>query len=203
MADEPKAATPDGQVNNPEPDKGQAPTEPADTEKVFKQADLDRIIEQRLNRERKAWEATLKAEKDKAAMSEAERLKAEKDEAEKRAADSIATANARLVTARAEVALASAGIKPDRIARAIRLLDLSDIAVSESGDPDGAAIKAAVDALLAEWPELKGAAAAAGGDFSKANPADAPLNDDIIAKMKPDELKRRMPEIRAYYAAKK
>src|SRR5690606_9653767 len=52
--------------------------------KTITQEELDRIIQQRLQRERKKWEQQIEEERRKAAMTEAERLKAEKEEAERR-----------------------------------------------------------------------------------------------------------------------
>src|SRR5690606_29562266 len=53
--------------------------------KTITQEELDRIIQQRLQRERKKWEQQIEEERRKAAMTEAERLKAEKEEAERKA----------------------------------------------------------------------------------------------------------------------
>src|SRR5690606_23777823 len=145
--------TGDGGQGQPEPtgntDKGG---------KVFTQEEVDAIIAKRLARERKAWEQQLEEERKKAQMTEAERLKAETEEAERRAKEAEAAANRRLVQAEARVQAAALGIPIERIARAIKLADLSEVEVSDSGEPDAKAVRAAIEAVLEEIPELKGSA---------------------------------------------
>lgn len=142
---------------------------PTDGGKTFTQEDLDRLIQQRLQRERKKWEQQLEEERKKAAMTEAERLKAEKEEAERRAQEAQASANQRLINAEARVQAVTLGIRPERVAYALKLADLSAVDVDDSGNPDEAAIKAALEAVLKDLPELKGAPAPqgpSGADFN-------------------------------------
>lgn len=137
--------------------------------KTFTQDELDKIIAKRIARERKDWDAKVEEEKRKAAMTEAERLKAEKDEAEKAASERVSAANKRVIRAEASVQAAQLGIKPERIKHALKLADLSAIEVGDDGEPDGKAIKSALEAVLKEMPELKGASDAAsrsGGTFN-------------------------------------
>lgn len=164
----------------PEETQQESPTdaEAGSQARTFTQAEFDRLFEARRKRERKAWEEELEAERRKAAMTEAEKLTAEKDEAEKRAAEAAEAANGRVVRAEARVALAAAGIKTERIDRAIRLLDLSGVAVDDNGDPDVAAITGQIDALLKDFPELKGVAqtGAAGQEFGGQTPGPDPAS---------------------------
>lgn len=175
---------------------------PADG-RSFTQAELEAIITKRLARERKSWETEAEDTRRKAEMTEAERLKEAVDAAEKRAAAAAESANARIIRAEAKALLAAAGVKSELIERAIRLLDLSEVAVTDGGDPDPRTIRAEIDALLKDMPQLRGPAAAgvAGGDFS-ATTAQTPLTDEVIGRMSTDELKRRMPEVEAYYKNK-
>src|SRR5690606_30749699 len=133
----------------------------------FTQEELDRLIQQRLQRERKKWEQQLEEERRKAQMTEAERLKAEKEEAERRAKEAEAAANQRLIQAEAKVVALELGIKPERVAYAIRLANLSDVEVGENGKVDTKALKAALEQVIKDIPELKGTStpAKSGADF--------------------------------------
>lgn len=124
--------------------------------KTFTQDELDAILAKRLARERKAWEQQIEEERKKQQMSVEERLKAEKEEAEKRAQAAQEAANQRLIHAEARVQAVTLGIKPERIAYALKLADLSGVEVDEQGNPDAAAIKSALEAVLNDLPELKG-----------------------------------------------
>jgi len=135
--------------------------------KTFTQDELDAILAKRLARERKAWEQQIEEERKKAAMTEAERLKAEKEEAERKAQAAQEAANRRLINAEARVQAVALGVKPERVDYALRLADLSSVEVDENGNPDAAGIKAAIEAVLKDLPELKGQTAAnkSGGEF--------------------------------------
>lgn len=172
--------------------------------RTFTQAELDKIIGDRLKRERKDWETKLEDEKKKAAMTEADKLKAEREEADKHAAAKTEAANKRIITAEAKLALQAAGIKPERIPAALKLADLSSVIVGDDGEPDAGAIKAAVARVSKDFPEIitGGRMPKAGGDFSKAHPGEKPLSEEIIGRMSTSELKRRLPEVRAFYSRK-
>lgn len=154
-----------GDKNDPPadpPKKEDPPTDPNggakpddDGGKTFSQEELDAVITKRLARERKAWETQLEEEKKKAAMSETERLQAEKAEAEKKSAEVMTKANRALVTAEAKGVAAELGVKPERLAHAVRLAELAEVEVQD-GEVDTAAIKVAMKKVLEELPELKG-----------------------------------------------
>lgn len=87
--------------------------------------------------------------------------KTDDDESDKPDADAIRAeadraanerANTRIVKAEARGALAVAGVAPDRVARAVGLLDLKGIDVDDDGEVDG--LDDAIDSLKREWPEL-------------------------------------------------
>lgn len=124
--------------------------------KTMTQAEIDAMIEKRLARARKQWESEQEEARKKEQMSAEERLKAEKEEAERRAQEVQAAANQRLINAEARVQAVTLGIKPERIAYALKLADLSGVEVDGQGNPDAAAIKAALEAVLNDLPELKG-----------------------------------------------
>lgn len=163
--------------------QGHAGTTPTDGGKTFTQAELDAIIAKRLARERKAWEQQLEEERKKAQMTEAERLKAEKEEAERRAKEAEAAANQRLIQAEAKVVALELGIKPERVAYAIRLANLSDVEVGENGQVDTKALKAALEQVIKDIPELKGTStpAKSGTDFQGGLPKGGDTNSIMNA----------------------
>ncbi|MCK9570364.1 hypothetical protein M0R72_15565 [Candidatus Pacearchaeota archaeon] len=169
------------------------------------QVEFDTTIQKRIDRAQKKWKEDTEAEAKKAAMSEAEKLKAEKDEADKKVADTLSSANKIKVEAKAEVALLAAGVKSERLDKALRLLDLGDVAIGDDGKPDMTAINAAVSALVKDFPEIIGSSAGpgkGGGDFSGGGNKE-PLTEEAILKMSDKEIGERQAEIKAFYAAQK
>lgn len=68
---------------------------------------------------------------------------------------------------------------------AVRLVDLDDIEIDDEGDVDQDTVKAAIDAILEEMPELKTKGAArSGGDTSNGKPGGAgePDINDLLRK---------------------
>ena len=124
--------------------------------KTLTQEEFDRALSARLARERKAWEKTLKEEQEKAKMTEAEKLKAEKEEADKRAADVKTAADKRVINAEARIQASSLGVAPERLSYVLKLTDLTTVEVGEDGEPDVKAIKAALEKVQKEVPELFG-----------------------------------------------
>lgn len=143
-----------------------ATTTTTDTDpKVVPQADVDRIVKERLARERAKFgdvdELKRKAaEFDK--LSEAQKTELERATAnaareatEKATAESDAKWKGRVL--RSEVKVAAAGKLADP-EDALRLIDLSGFELDDDGNADGAAIAKAIDELLEAKPYL-----AAGG----------------------------------------
>lgn len=122
--------------------------------KTLTQEEFDRAITARLARERKAWEKTLEEEKAKAKMTEAEKLKAEKEEADKRAADVKTSADKRIINAESRIQAAAMGVSPERLSHVLKLTDLSAVEMGEDGEPDAKSIKAALEKVQKEVPEL-------------------------------------------------
>lgn len=143
------------------------------------QAELDRIIAERVSRAEKsaskkarearakelgfesveAMESVLKAHKEAQEKNKTDLQKAQeaKAEADRKAAEALKAANTRLINAEARVQATALGIKPERITHALKLADLSDVTVDEQGNVDDKAIKKALEQVLKEVPELKGA----------------------------------------------
>ena len=101
------------------------------------QPDIDKIVQKRLDRERKKWEAEAEERAKRARMDEADRLKAELADRDKL----IAAAEAKAVTAERLASLTGRVADPKA---ALRLLD--DAHLTESGVD--------VDALLKDYPFL-------------------------------------------------
>lgn len=153
----------------PDPDPNPAP-DPA-PDKTFTQAELDRIIADRLARANKGREdyddikakltALEQAEVDrqKAELTEAERLAADLEaantkaqEAEARGVAAITAANKRLISAEFKALAREKNVPADRLAAAYKLADLSSASVDDEGNAVG--VKEAVEALIAAEPYL-------------------------------------------------
>jgi hypothetical protein len=136
--------------------------------KSFSQDEVEKIVAKREARLRKKLEKDAEEAKKKAEMSEADKLKAEKEEAEAKATEAHGKAAQMLIRADAKVAAVDAGVAAKHVDKFLRLIDLSEIEVDEKGDPDKAAIKAAVASELEDSPMFKaeeGKGGASGGDF--------------------------------------
>lgn len=167
-------------LRSPEPIEGEgdpvpAPTTkadpPADTtkggkadDKLFTQADLDRVVKERLEREqaksKAAQEATQKAAEEKALKEQGEwKSLAEKREAELKERDDKLTAaeqalqQTRLAHA-VEVAAKDLNFADPEDAQ--KLGNFTEVAFDDKGQPDKAAIKKALDALAKAKPHLVG-----------------------------------------------
>jgi len=176
------------------------------------QKEIDRIVTERLDRDgkkaRKDIEADvraeIKADADKAAMTESERLKADKEKADFDAKEAKTKADARIIRAEAKVQALALGVKPERLDYVLKMVDLSPVKIGEDDEPDVEAIKKIIDAVLTEIPELKGSGepGKGGADFSQGKGAGEPLTEEIIASMSPEDLKKRMPEVTAFFKKK-
>lgn len=172
-------------------------TEQDRTTKTFTQEEVERIIAARLKRKEREVEERLKKEQEQAQMTEVERLRAELEEWRNKAASVQREAFARRAEAAAIEALADAGVPAARRKYALRMLDLTD-AVTEEGVEEPA-IRDAVKKLLGDIPELAATVTSrAGSEFSGNGSAE--LTEDAIAKMNPEELRRRWSEIQAFYS---
>lgn len=163
--------------SEPEPEPTEPPAEPnADTEpqKTFTQEELDKIVADRIARERKKYdkfsdydELKKKAEeyekaedeRKKAEMTAQERLEAEKAEAQRKAQEAeeaaqraMTAANQRLVKSEFKLLAKEAGIRADALEDAFKLADVSGVTVDEDGNVDG--VKAVIESLIAGKPYL-------------------------------------------------
>jgi hypothetical protein len=117
--------------------------------------------------------AAAKAQRDAAdqAQTDLEKAKQKADKAEQERATAIAKANERLVKTAARAIASELGVTAARVAYAVRLADLSDVTVDDDGEPDEEAIKAAIEQVLDDVPELKAGNGneRGGGDFAGGN----------------------------------
>jgi len=164
------------------------------------QEELDRLIAARAKRAARQAEEQVRREREREEMSELERLKAELADWKEKAQAVQREALVRQAQALAVEALADAGVPGARRAYALRMMDLSE-AIGDDG-LDETAVRRAVKNLLNDIPELAGGGQPrAGGDFSGG--ARSELTEEAIASMSSEELKRRWPEIQAYYARRR
>jgi hypothetical protein len=138
------------------------------------QAELDRIVADRLTRERKKAEKyadydelktkltaleQAEADREKAKLTETERAQAKAAEAQKavEAANAerdkaLSTANQRLVNAEFKAVARDKNVPADRLAAALKLADLTGASVDDEGNVAG--VTEAVEALIAANPYL-------------------------------------------------
>lgn len=113
-------------------------------EKTFTQADVDRIVQERLARVKVTPQNT-----------QVDKLVQQPQTVDTSAFDAqIAEVRNQLVSAKVESVMATSGIKPEKIERAARLVDLSKC-VTKEGAPDTEKIRKEIDELVKDFPELK------------------------------------------------
>lgn len=171
----PPAPVPTPPANPPVPTPP-AGSEPSDANKTFTQADLDRIIGDRLTRAEQTWqqkqdEAAAERNKQLAAVFGITDPNATPDPAKllEQAQQQATAAQQRADTAEAKAVALAAGVKPERLDLFLRLADVSGVLKDvDRSKPEaaGVALKSAVDAALTAAPEFKGSAlpSASGGD---------------------------------------
>lgn len=179
---------------NQDPPANQDPpkNDPPADDKKFTQADVDKIIGDRLKRERDGWKKELEEEKRKADMTANEKLADELKQANEKISATETKANARAITAEAKIAAQAAGIKPERITAALKLADFSDVAVGEDGEPDAKAVKSKIEALLKEYPEFKGESGSSGGSDFGGGAGGSKLDVKNMSKKDFDALQARV-----------
>lgn len=187
---EPTTATPPVPTPPPSaPTQTQAPTEQQPAEKNFTQADLDRILTERLDRQEKAFTDRLAKAfgvEDPAAVKDpAKLLEASQQETQ--------TYRNLAINSTAEALALAAGIKPERIEMFARLVDLSGALKNvDATDPTAVrtAIKTAVDAKAEGLPEWKGTTlpSSSGGDRQQSPNGKPTYTRQQIEGMSPAEL---------------
>ncbi|MCY8347603.1 phage scaffolding protein [Bacillus haynesii] len=195
FAEQPEPEDPNAQSTAGEPEP--TPTEqPQGTEKTFTQAELDEILNKRLEREKKKQaELEEKAkrltelekaeeERKKAEMSEAERLRAEKEEAAKKAEEASEkakkaeeSANQRIINT--ELRAIARSLNANDPNQVLALLDKSAVQIDEDGNVIGAEEVVAAFKESSPWMFKQPIGADASGG---SNPAKNNLQTEIVAK---------------------
>lgn len=140
--------------------------------RTFSQDEVNKLVAREKKRAADAARKEHEDEAKKAALSETDKLKADLAERDKAIVATTERANRRAIAAEAQVQALAAGIRPDRVAAAIRLADLAGVECDDAGEPDVAAITASIQAILKDYPEWAASAAGDGkGVGSGANPA--------------------------------
>lgn len=186
------------EVTEPEADDAPAPEVTA-PEVTMTQADLDALIAKRLDRERKKWDTDAQAASERAKLDEVDRLKAEKADSDNAVAEAKREALSIRVETTAERLALKAGVKPDRVERFLRNVDLSDLdELTEDGKPNQAALTKLIGDTLADVPEFRGqtAAGASGAEFG-GDPAKKVWTRAEIAKLSADDYAKHETEILA------
>ena len=166
--------------------------------KTFTQEDVDRIIEQRLERERSKHAQEL----ERAKMDELERTKAEKEAADKARQEAETARDQALISSEIRVAALVAGVKPERLPYFIKLVNSEGISVKD-GVVDSKALNSAVEAVLRDMPEFVGkpGESKGGSDMgSQGGGSDDELTEEKIAQMSNAELKANLAKVQAFYA---
>lgn len=157
-----------------DPPTDPAPQPESDPPKTFTQEELDKVVADRLARERKKYDKfadyddvksklaefeKAEEERKKAEMTEAERLAKEKEEYEKKAKESeesaaqaLDKANKRLIKAEFRVLARELGVRPDALDDAYVLADLDAVSVDDEGAVTG--VKEALETLTKAKPYL-------------------------------------------------
>jgi hypothetical protein len=169
------------------------------------QAHIDKLIGKAKGTAKTAAEKELKTWLEQQSMTEADRLKAEKAQLEQEREAARAEILTTKIETAAERAAIAAGVKPDRVDRFLRLVDLTDRdELTADGKPDSDAITAAVAKALGDVPEFKGEPArpsgSSGSDGMNGNGDRKTWTREEIAKMSVADFEKHEDEINAALA---
>jgi len=168
--------------------------------KTFTQADLDAFLKKRLGEEKAKYEQQIKDLTENAGKTELEKLTAERDRYKEQVDNVGKTSALGLAKAEAKVAALTAKARPDRLAAVIAQADLDD-ALSEDGTVDEAKVKAAVEKVLADFPEWKANPGSSGTELNPgAGEKKQTFTRQQIKDMSPEERARRVDELNAAMA---
>lgn len=192
---DPNAKKDPGSKSDPPADP---PTNGGGGDRTFSQADVDRIVQERLGRERQRFSdyEDLKAKAAKldeieaASKSELEKATERASKAEQEAQQIREAANRRLVEAAVIAAATKAKVlKPEHMPR---LIDTGSVTVGDDGQVTGA--EDAVTAFLEANPEYVGASARPGGADQGARGGAQQLGADALQTMSAEEIVKAQKE---------
>ena len=139
-------------------------------DKKFSQADMDKVVQERLNRENKKFQKQIDDLKkqftaggDGEGNANAEGTQSNTEGNNDEVQKLIATANQRLLEATALAEATKLGVDPKYVADVVRLADLSTVEIGENGAIEGGAVSAKIDEVLKRVPVFKQTAENSGG----------------------------------------
>lgn len=170
----------------------------ADADKKFTQAELDKIIADRLGKEQVKFDAKIKELEETAGKTELEKLTAERDRYKEQAETGGKTHGQGLAKAEAKVAALVAKAREDRLDSVIAQADLSD-AVGDDGTVDAVKVKTAIEKVLTDFPEWKAAPGSSGGELGKHGDGSSKptFTRQQIKDMTPEERVAKLDELNA------
>jgi hypothetical protein len=139
----------------PNPDPKPAPAS-APAAKTFTQAEVDQMIQERLARVKSPNPAPAPAPNPNPAQPQQPDTSVFETQ--------LAAMRTTLITAEVKSAMAIGGVKPEKVERAVRLVDMTKC-VDDKGQPDAAKIKKEIEDTLKDFPELKVTADEGAGGF--------------------------------------
>lgn len=185
---------------DPDP-KGSPPADPPKgDEPKLTQAEVDTMFDREFGKRKAKWEKELTDYAEREGQTEVDRLKAELADRDKALSAKDEAVLTTKVETRAERLATIAGVKPERVDRFLRLVDLSDLdALATDGKPDDDAITKVIGATLEDVPEFKGAGSgkpsSGGGDFGGAGGAPKQWTRADLAKLSTAEFVEHEDEI--------
>ncbi len=166
---------------------------------ITTQEDLDRIIEQRLQRSRQQWERE-------GGLSEAQR---ERDEARSRATKAERDAHDRLVKRDARDVLSGMNVKDQKVQQTVmRLADFSSVEAGDDGEPNRKQITDAIKTVHKDTPSVFGEGATvtdgapdtdAGGNGDE----NGPLTQEQVSNMSPTEINSNWDRVKAFLSGER
>lgn len=162
------------------------------------QAEIDRIIKQRLAKEAKKQEKAVQDAIEREKMTAEEKAEQDRIVAEKKAKDREAKANERVVNLEIKDIAREMGVPSKKLERFLKVVDREDIEVDDDGNVDRSQVETAVKALLADMPEFKGPdnQKGPGGDFNGTNNS-AKFSKTQIQAMQPEEIAKNWDDVQA------
>ena|SRR5215218_2609490 len=165
---------------------------------ITTQEDLDRIIEQRLQRARQQWERE-------SGMPDLER---ERDEARQRASKAERDALDRLVRRDARDVLASMDVKdPKQQETVLRLADFGGVQADDQGEPNRKAIADAIKAVHKDVPAVFGDEAQVRDEAPDTGAAgesgNGTLTLETVQNMSPQEINSNWDRVKAWLSGER
>lgn len=119
------------------------------------QKEIDRIINQRIAKERKNAAKAQQDALDREKMTADQKAENDRIVAEKKAADREAKANERMVNLEVKDVARELGVPAKKVDRFMKLVDREGIDIDDDGNVSKSDVEAAVKSILADFPEFK------------------------------------------------